>query len=51
VTIGTAQALPASEITPTSPDYLLVVIAFIGILGVGSAAVRALMNQRRRAAY
>jgi len=51
VSIGTAQALPASEITPTSPDYLLVVIAFIGILGVGSAAVRALMNQRRRAAH
>jgi hypothetical protein len=46
VTIGAAQALPASDIK-SAPDYLLAVVALILVLGVGSASVRAVVNQRR----
>jgi hypothetical protein len=53
IDIGAAAALPASESAPAAPSYLLAVIALIGILGVGSAVIRALNNRRRarRGAY
>jgi hypothetical protein len=47
VSIGAAQALPASESIPATPNYLLVVIAFILVIGVGWASLRAVFSQRR----
>ncbi len=47
VSIGDAQTLPAADIVPATPSYLLVVTAFILVLGVGWASVRAVFTQRR----
>jgi hypothetical protein len=47
VNIGDARALPAADAVSSGSSYLLVVIAFILVAGVGWAAVRTLFTQRR----